>query len=460
MNMKSIKFFLPKKAVKMGKAVVIGGGCAGVAAATALAEEGIQVELLESRGFLGGRVYSITPSENFPASVDNGPHLLMGCYHETLRLFKRLEVPDPFHWLDPLSISWLAAGGKKVSLNCFPLPAPLHLALGLFSSNAFSLKEKLSLIRALSVFRKKPFALTPGFETLASFLDLTRQGPLARERFWKPLCNSVMNVPAEVAPLRGFGEAVHRIFFGTRRDSAMAVPTRPLSDLAFPAVEAFLRKKGGSVHFHEGVQLLNPGSSFGLKTRSGRGFTGDALIFAVPPSSLGMLWPREMWPSAESFLKMGKSPIVSVHLILEKPVMEGHFVGLSGARFEWVFNRNANWNWRGKGQYLSFTASAAEDLSRLKDPELIDLALREMKERCPAGQGIKILHAKVTREMAATFVWDKATDALRPVCQTPFPGIFLAGDWTDTGLPATIEGACFSGHRAAEKVKEYLRKTS
>ena len=241
----------------------------------------------------------------------------------------------------------------------------------------------------------------------------------------------------------------------------MAVPARPLSELGFPAVEAFLQEKGSSVYFHEGVQFLKPrGNSFGLATRSGRDFTGDALIFAVPPSSLGMLWPKETWPFAGSFLKMGKSPIVSLHLILEKPVMEGHFLGLPGAKFEWVFNRNANWDWKGEGQYLSFTASAADELSRLKDSELIDLALREMKERCPAAQEIRVLHAKATREMGATFVWSKETDALRPACETPFPGVFLAGDWTDTGLPATIEGACFSGHLAAEKVKEYLRKTS
>jgi len=107
-------------------------------------------------------------------------------------------------------------------------------------------------------------------------------------------------------------------------------------------------------------------------------------------------------------------------------------------------------------QYLSFTASAAEDLARLKDAELSDLALGELKQRCPAAAEVSVLHSKVTREMAATFVWSKETDRLRPPCQTPYPDVFLAGDWTDTGLPATIEGACLSGHRAAEKLRVYL----
>jgi uncharacterized protein with NAD-binding domain and iron-sulfur cluster len=132
-------------------------------------------------------------------------------------------------------------------------------------------------------------------------------------------------------------------------------------------------------------------------------------------------------------------------------------VGLSGAQFEWVFNRNANWGWKGNGQYLSLTASAAEGLSRHSEKELVDLAVRELRDRLPASLQWEVLHSRVTREMAATFVWNQETDKLRPPCETPYPHVFLAGDWTATGLPATIEGACFSGHRAAEKVEAYLK---
>ena len=466
----------------MPKVIIVGGGFAGVSAATALAESGFQVELLESRGTLGGRVYSTAPSEHFPAPVDNGPHLFMGCYHETLRLLQRLGVSDPFHWIDPLKLSWLTVEGKNLSLNCSTLPAPFHLALGLLTSNAFSFSEKISLTRALSRFSRKPFRLDPAMDSVSQFLEATHQGPLARERFWVPLCDAVMNVPVEKAPIRGLGEVLHLIFFGNRKDSAMAVASVPLSEIGFPSVAPFLEKYSGSVRFHEGVQAFKmEGDRFELTARSGKTYTGDVLIWAVPPSSLTALWPPGTWNAVDNFTRLGKSPIVSVHVILSRPVVEGHFVGLSGAKFQWVFNRNANWGWKGEGQsvdspklstqpnhvpsleapgqaqYLSFTASAADALARLKDPELTALAMKELQDRCPAAQGAEVLHSKVTREMAATFTWNKETDPLRPPCGTPFKNVFLAGDWTDTGLPATIEGACLSGHRAAEKVREVLR---
>jgi len=443
----------------MRKVIVVGGGFAGVAAATALAEKGIQVELLESRGSLGGRVYS-TENPSFPAPFDNGPHLLMGCYHETWKLLKRLKAPDTFHKIDPLKLSWLCPGGEKVSLQCAPLPAPLHLVWGLLTTNAFTWKEKLSLTKALLLFSKKPFSLNPEIKTVAQLLDFTRQGPQARERFWIPLCNAVMNVPVEMAPLTGFGEVLHRVFFGNRQDSSLVVAGNPLSDIGFKQTSAYLEKQNGSVHFHEGVQSFKISKdSFEVLTRLGNTYSGDALIWAVPPSSLAALWPADGWEKIKNLPQLGKSPIISVHLILSRSLFSEQLAGLSGGRFEWVFNRNANWDWKGEGQYLSLVASAAESLTKQTEKELVDLAVEELKTRLPASVTFEVLHAKVTREMAATFIWTEATNRLRLSCETPYPRVRLAGDWTDTGLPATIEGACLSGHTAAQKTWEHLNQT-
>ena len=444
----------------MSRVLVVGGGFAGVSAATALAEKGLTVELLESRSSLGGRVYSIPHSENFPAPVDNGPHLLMGCYEETLKLLERLGEKNAFHWVDPLRLTWFDRGGTVLKLNCAPLPVPLHLAWGFLTSNAFPWGEKIAMARALRLFSRKPFSLPENAGTLDNFLDMTRQGPKARERFWTPLCNAVMNVPPDQAPTAGIGEVLNRIFFQTRRDSALAVPAQPLGELGFPLVKPFLEKNGGKVHFNEGIQVFKPQDKrFELTSRSGKTFTGDALIWAIPPSNLSALWPAGTWKRTEEWKRLGKSPIVSIHVILSGKVTEEPMFGLPGAHFEWVFNRNVDWGWKGKGdsQYLSFTASAAEGLGTMKDHELLELAMKELRERCPASKDLQVLHSKATREMAATFRWTVETGSLRPSCETAFPHVFLAGDWTNTGLPATIEGACLSGHRAAQKTVEYLK---
>jgi squalene-associated FAD-dependent desaturase len=453
-------FFLEMGKRLMAKVIVVGGGFAGIAAATALAEKGINVELLESRGFLGGRVYS-TENPSFPAPLDNGPHLFMGCYHETWKLFKRLNCSSSFKTIDPLQLSWLLPGGHKVSLQCAPLPAPFHLIWGLFTTNAFSWKEKVLLTKALMCFSKTPFRIKPEIKTITQFIDFTHQGPQSRTLFWIPLCNAVMNVSVDVAPILGFGEVLHRVFFGNRHDSSLVLADKPLSEIGFKEVSVYLKNHQGSIHFHEGVQSFKASTNtFEVITRSGQPYSGDALIWAVPPTSLSALWPADNWQKIRTLPQLGKSPILSVHLIVSQPLVEEPLIGLSGGRFEWVFNRSINWNYQGNGQYLSLVASAAESLSRQSEKELIDLAVQELKTRLPISLTWEVLHAKVTREMAATFIWTTETDSLRLPCETPYPHVFLAGDWTATGLPATIEGACLSGHRAAEKTKDYLNQTS
>ncbi len=442
----------------MSRVLVIGGGFAGVAAATALAEKGFAVELLESRGSLGGRVYSAqTPA--FPAPVDNGPHLFMGCYEETWKLFKRLDTPDVFQRIDPMTLTWLTTDRKKVSLRCAPLPAPFHLAWGLLTTSAFSWSEKVKLTRALMRFSKKPFSFPADVRTVERFVLMTEQGPQALERFWIPLCNAVMNVPMDIAPLEGLAEVLHRVFFGKRSDSSLVLAQKPLSELGFSQVGAYLEKRGGKLRVHEGIQKFEVSEkSFTLTSRTEQTYQTDAVIWAVPPSSLSALWPNDGWAGPQNLPQLGKSPILSVHLILSRPILTEPLVGLPEGRFEWVFNRNANWDWKGQGQYLSLVASAAENLAKLSEKELVDIALEDLRDRLPEGTVLEVLHAKVTREMAATFVWTQATGPLRLPCETPYPFVFLAGDWTDTGLPATIEGACLSGHRAAEKAAAYLNK--
>ncbi len=442
----------------MSRVIVVGGGYSGVAAATALAEQGIGVELLETRSSLGGRVYTIAPGDSFPAPCDNGPHLFLGCYKDTWALFKRLEFENSFHWINPLEITWMSPGGVPASFSCANLPAPFHLAVGLLKTKAFPMGEKLSLARALQPFARRPFSIAKGLQTVGQFLVHTRQGPISRERFWDPLCRAVMNLQPERSSLLEFGEALHRAFFGTRAQSAIALPAKPLSELAFPKVESYLKEKGGMIHLGDGARHLRLVSGpFEVETASGKIFSGDALVLALPPRSLEALWTTSDLPSPVSAEQMGRSPILSVNLLLDRPVMKGHWAGLPGAHFEWVFNRNANWGYAGPGQYLSLVASADMDLAVKNDKELLVTAVEELQRHFPLAQGAQRLHSKVVKEMAATVELTPENVSCRPTCETVFENVFLAGDFTATGLPATIEGACFSGHRAAEKVRSFLQ---
>jgi predicted NAD/FAD-dependent oxidoreductase len=186
------------------------------------------------------------------------------------------------------------------------------------------------------------------------------------------------------------------------------------------------------------------------QTGSGAKLHADAWVFAVPPTRLAQLLPEEPWvPASEA---LGSSPIVTAHFHLDRKVMEPHLACLAEARFEWVFNRNQNWDLPMEGQVLSLLSSADKDLAARPEGELLDIAWKELVDHCPqAGKAVRLAD-RVTKELHATFAWTLGSDPLRLPTRTPVANLALAGDWTDTGLPATIEGAVLSGRRAAESI--------
>jgi squalene-associated FAD-dependent desaturase len=425
--------------------IVVGGGFAGVSAAVALSEAGHQVFLHEARASLGGRVHSVPPPLGFPVALDNGPHLFSGAYHETFSLLKKLGRENLFHWVDPLKLDWYLLGGKVVSLKATRLPAPFHLAWGLLNSHAFSFREKIEISRTLIVLRRAK----PNHQTVAQFLDERKISGNALELFWKPFTRAVANMPPENAPLNALTSTLPRMFLGNRRDSAFAVSRAPSGDLFGDSVECFLKQRQGRLVLRSSIEdvQVQSGRILSAQTTSGETLHADGWVFAVPPSSLSHLLPKETWvPTPES---LGTSPIVTAHFYLDQPVLKSHFICLAGSRFEWVFNRNLNWDLMIPGQVLSVLASADKDLANRPEKELLEIAWKEFSERCPRAAQAKRFAERVTKEMSATFAWTPASEALRPPAHTPLSNLALAGDWTATGLPATIESAVQSGLRAA-----------
>jgi squalene-associated FAD-dependent desaturase len=430
------------------RVVVVGGGFAGISAAVTLAEQGHGVELHETRATLGGRVHHGPPPAGFPVPLDNGPHLFSGAYHETFSLLRRLGRDNPFHWIDPLRLDWFLPGGDMVSLKAAALPAPLHLACGLLTSNAFTFREKADLFGTLLALRR-----AEGKDlTIAQYLSERKCTHKTLQLFWDPFTRAVANMQPEDAPLEALTSTLPKMFFGSRRDSAFAVARVPLGDLIGESVGNFLERHGGHLALRSSVESVQvqDGKVHFAQTTSGAKLHADAWVFAVPPTRLAQLFPDEPWiPSGET---LGSSPIVTAHFYLDRSVMDLHLACLPGAKFEWVFNRNRNWDLTLKGQILSLLSSADPDLAGRPEPELLDLAWRELVERCPRAAAAERLAGRVTKEMSATFAWTPASGSLRLPARTPLSNLALAGDWTATGLPATIEGAVLSGRLAAETI--------
>jgi zeta-carotene desaturase len=430
------------------RVIVVGGGFAGVSAAVTLADRGHAVELHEIHSALGGRAHHVPPPPGFPVPLDSGPHLFSGAYHETLDLLQKLGRENVFHWIDPLELNWLLPGGTSVSLNAVPLPAPFHLAWGLLLSDAFTFRHKCGLLSDLWSLR----SIEPHGKTVAQYLDENMVAAQVRKRFWEPLTRAIINMPPELAPLEGLTSTVPRMFFGNRKDASFAVARMPLSDIFGDSVSRFLEKHQSRVFLRSIVESVqtHDGRVQSAQTNTGEKLHADAWVFAVPPARLAQLLPEVTWANHTEAL--GSSPIVSAHFFLDHPIWEGHFACLDGARFEWLFNRNQNWDLPIQGQVLSLLASADKDLAAKNEKDLLEIAWKELTDRCPEASGAKVLAERVTKEMNATFAWTLVNGSHRPVARTPLSNLALAGDWTATGLPATIEGAVISGRLAAESL--------
>jgi zeta-carotene desaturase len=444
--------------------IVIGGGFAGLSAATLLAERGARVLVLEARPTLGGRATAFTDPV-VGERVDNGQHVLFGCYRETLRFLERIGAEWNLDVQKTLAIDVVDRRGHLSRLRCPPLPAPLHLLAGVMAWRAIGWHDRVAILQmreALAFARGKPGMPPHRMETVRQWLERHQQTPRLIELLWEPLAVAALNQSIDVAAATPFARILALLFGGDRRDSALALPVKPLDEMYVRPSRIFIEQRGGAVRTSSSAAVICGASLYGekgstpqrviVRTRNER-FIAPAVVCAVPwfalPDTLIDPTPA-LAPIVDAARRTAASPIVTVNLWFDRIVTERPFVGLPGRTFQWVFDKRMACG--AAASHLSLVSSGAEAIVARSNQELIDTAVDEISAALPATHGATIVRALVVREKRATFSVAPGQPP-RPSMRTDVPGLFLAGDWIDTGLPATIEGAVISGHAAAQAVR-------
>jgi squalene synthase HpnD len=429
---------------------VLGGGFAGIATALKMAEEGHQVELFESKAYIGGRAHSYKEVKT-GATLDNGQHILMGCYRHSLDLLEGLGVMDKLDCQETVAVPYMSEAKGRTELAAEPrLPAPFHLLAALFRFKELSFADRMAALWLGFLIR---LGGTPtADETAQQWLQRWKQTPGIIRALWEPFCIAALNEPVASASAQLLYETMRRSLFGGKADAAVYTSRVGLSDLLMPEAELFLRSTGGSMHIGEGIRSVEfqDGKITSLETTKGTARSFDLYVSALPPAALASLLPQDSeWQKRIGGIS--SAPIISIQFFCDGPFLKDPFVGLLDSPVQWVFDRTSQWENREPGTWLyPAIISAAYNLNDSKPAEIADLAWKEIQRLIPDARTVKVKHHVVYRSRDATFAARPAIAALRPGARTPWPNLFLAGDWIDTGLPATIESAVASAGLAAE----------
>lgn len=433
--------------------MVVGGGLAGLAAACRLADAGARVTVLEARARLGGATFSFRRNG---LVVDNGQHVLLRCYTEYLDFLTRLGVAGRVRIQNRFHVPVLGADGRRGELRRTGLPAPLHLAATLTGYRMLSVADRVRVLRAAQAMRR----LDPADPALdrRSFGDwLAEHGQNAATvaALWNLLTVAALNTDAAHASL-ALAAMVFRTALLDRADASdIGVPSVPLDQLHAEPAAAYLRARGAEVRLRDPVRAVRPtGSGFEV-VLDDRMVRADAVVVAVPPEPAGRICPSGAIPQPERLDQLGAAPIVNVHVVYPEPVTEEPFTAVVDSPVQWVFDRTAVAG-ASRGQYLAVSLSAAQRWVDTPTGELREVFLGELGRLFPAARGARGPEFFVTRERRATFRQAPGTARLRPVAVTGLPGLLLAGAWTATGWPDTMEGAVRSGHDAAGRAIEHL----
>ncbi len=425
--------------------VVVGGGLAGLATSVALGSAGYSVRLLEARPFLGGRAtsYPLNTADDNSTTIDNCQHVLLRCCTNLIDFYRRLGVADrirfhrEFYWIEP--------GGRLSTMKRGLLPAPLHFTESFAKLKFLSLSDKVSVASGL-LSVKYEYGKRADLEsiTMLDWLREKKQTPRAIERFWRQVLVSAINEELDrMAAVHGL--QVFYLGFLSKADSyEMGIPAVPLGELysekawaEYPEVKIEERCPVQQMTIEAGrvSRLVTPGGPV----------TADAYVLALPFERLASITPGLPIDLA----LFSHSPITGIHLWFDRSITDLPHATLLDRTVQWMFNK-------GEGKHIQLVVSASRSLIAMSREDVIKLALQELQEFFPKAAEAKLEHAHVVKEVRATFAAAPKLEEQRPPSVTPVSNLFLAGDWTRSGWPATMEGAVRSGYLAAEAVTKSL----
>jgi squalene-associated FAD-dependent desaturase len=426
---------------------VVGGGLAGLAAACALADSGFRVSLFERKPFVGGRASSYEHSGTGEV-VDNCQHVLLGCCTNLTAFYERLGVEDKIRWYDRLT--FIEPGGRQSVIGPSFLPSPFHSAPSFLAAQSLSLADKIAIARAMmTLARRLP---QENGESFLSWLRRHGQTPRAIERLWRVVLVSALNEELDRMSPYYAGQVFRESFLKSPAAGRMGVPRVPLTTL-YGAASSYIEAHAGRVYLRATVESVRAQEDGIRLCVGGQEISADFGVLAVPFDALARVLPDEPG-SAELRNKLAQietSPITGIHLWFDQEITELHHAVLLDRTIQWMFHKSKLLDRDpASGSYVELVVSASKSLVERSRMEIVDLALRELREFFPAAREAKLVKSTVVKEVHATYSPLPGSDAYRPGATTSWPRMFLAGDWTATGWPATMEGAIRSGYLAAE----------
>lgn len=439
----------------MGKTIVVGGGLAGLTTAFYLSKKKQKVTLLEASPKFGGRAYSLFNPE-FDDIYDNGQHVMMGCYKNTLSLINDINTNNKIEVQKALEISFVERTGKVFKLKSPKYFYPANLAIALINFKLLSFRDRLKVLGFLLdnlCCNEKDLENI----TVIEWLIEKKQSSESIKKLWEILIVGTLNITPEKASAQIFSEVLNEVFFSGSMASKMIIPKTGLSELFVNPIIELLQLTGNNVSHHEILRevILSKDRAKKLITSKNEYSTFDNVVLAIPPHSYEKIKFRNeneieniIIPDFQLMMKeFNYSTILNVHLWLSENPFKEKFYAMIDSDIHWLFNH---------GKHISLTTSAANSFAEISNDEIISRIYSELEKYFPIFKSKLVIAHKILKEKRATFIPDCASTRLRKKIFPGIKNICFAGDWTDTNLPATIESAVLSGRLAAEEI---LRKS-